>query len=359
MALADAKKSLYYKTMRRTVSVLLVLLSAIGLYFIFFSTKIPAVLEKPREIILSLHPLSIESLRKKEFPGSELVIEETLKPGSNYSRYIASYQSEGLKIFGLLTVPQGKKPETGWPVIIFNHGYIAPTEYRTTERYTAYTDAFSRNGYMLFRPDYRGHGNSEGDAEGGYGSNAYTVDVLNALSSVQQHKDADPHRIGMWGHSMGGFITLRSMVVSKNIKAGVIWGGVVGSHADLLTNWRRATSTIPATTTIASSSRRWRNMFVETFGSPEANPTFWSGISANAYLRDVSGPIALHHATGDETVPYEFSKKLYEDLQAAEKTVEYFEYKGDNHNISNNFTVAMNRSVAFFDKYVKNATSTP
>ena len=162
------------------------------------------------------HPLQITGLRKQEFPGSDIVIEQTLNPGSNYDRYIASYKSEGLKIYALLTVPQGDKPTTGWPVVIFNHGFIPPAEYRTTERYIAYTDAFSRNGYLLFRPDYRGYGNSEGQAAGGYGSNDYTIDVLNALASVKKYKDADPNRIGMWGHSMGGYITLRSMVVNKD-----------------------------------------------------------------------------------------------------------------------------------------------
>src|SRR3989344_8783598 len=97
------------------------------------------------------HPLSIETLRQGNYPGSDILIEQTLAPGSNYRRYIASYKSEGLKIYALLTVPNGTKPETGWPVVIFNHGYIPPSQYKTTERYVAYTDAFSRNGYILFR----------------------------------------------------------------------------------------------------------------------------------------------------------------------------------------------------------------
>ena len=41
-------------------------------------------------------------------------------------------------------------------------------------------------GYVVLKPDYRGHGSSEGDAVGGYGSNAYTIDVLNALSSIKR-----------------------------------------------------------------------------------------------------------------------------------------------------------------------------
>jgi hypothetical protein len=77
-------------------------------------------------------PLTIEYLRKKNYPGSAIVIEQELSPGSNYNQYIASYQSEGLKIYALLTVPRGEKPDTGWPVIIFNHGFIQPRVYTTT-----------------------------------------------------------------------------------------------------------------------------------------------------------------------------------------------------------------------------------
>lgn len=297
------------------------------------------------------HELTIESLRKGKYPGSDIVIEQTLSPGNSYQRYLASYISEGLKIYALLTVPNGAKPESGWPVILFNHGYIAPAEYITTERYLAYTDAFSRNGYIVFRSDYRGHGNSEGQAAGGYGSNGYTIDILNAISSIKKFKDTDPDRIGMWGHSMGGFITLRSMVASKDIKAGVIWAGVVVSYDDLLNNWRRRGGTpFPSP---SGARRSWRQSLTELYGDPKQNPEFWNSISANSYVSDISGPIQLHHGTADSSVPVAFSEKLESQLKNAGKTVEFFTYEGDDHNISNNLSLALQRSVAFFDTYVK------
>ena len=43
------------------------------------------------------HPMSIPALRQMAYPGSEIIIEETLEPGSNYNRYYASYLSEGLR----------------------------------------------------------------------------------------------------------------------------------------------------------------------------------------------------------------------------------------------------------------------
>ncbi|MBT3338403.1 MAG: alpha/beta fold hydrolase [Anaerolineae bacterium] len=307
------------------------------------ATPIPTATPNP-------HPLSIERMRADSYPGSEIVIEEELTPGSNYSRYYASYQSEGLTIYGLLTVPNGEKPATGWPVIVFNHGYIPPDVYKTTERYVAYVDMLARNGYIVFRTDYRGHDRSEGEARGPYGNPDYTIDVLNAVAAIKQFPDANPERIGMWGHSMGGYITLRSMVVSPDIKAGVIWAGVVVSYPDLLTKWRRGDGASPIPTPRPGS---WRLTIFDTYGSFEENPEFWSAISSNSYVADISGPIQLHHGSADKDVPLEFSEILFYELLEAEQFVELYKYEGDNHNISNNFNLAMERTIEFFDRYLK------
>jgi len=296
------------------------------------------------------HPLEINVMRAREYPGSDILIETVLDPGVNYNRYLVSYLSEGLKIYALMTIPSGEKPPTGWPVVIFNHGFIPPDVYVTTERYIAYVDLIARSGYIVFRSDYRGHGNSEGEAGGAYSRPDYTVDVLNAVASMKKHLDADPNRIGMWGHSMGGYITLRSMVTTTDIKVGVIWAGVVASYPDLLTKWRRGTgSAVPPTPRPGS----WRMSLVDIYGSPEENPEFWNSISANSYLADISGPIQLHHGTADADVPLEFSEWLFFQMLDAEQYVELYKYEGDNHNISNYFSTAMQRTIEFFDRYLK------
>jgi dipeptidyl aminopeptidase/acylaminoacyl peptidase len=129
--------------------------------------------------------------------------------------------------------PNSEPPEGGYRAIVFNHGYIPPSQYKTTERYLAYVDYLAKNNFVVFKIDFRGHGNSEGNATGSYFSNGYTVDAINAVKSLQKLNYVNKNRIGMWGHSMSGNVTLRSMLVSPDIQAGVIWGGAVYSYEDL------------------------------------------------------------------------------------------------------------------------------
>jgi uncharacterized protein len=299
-----------------------------------------------------LHPLSIAAMRARRYDASELRYEATLEWGRGSERFIASYLSEGNRIYGLLSVPRGEPPPSGWPAIVFNHGYIPPSVYRTVEDYESHVADLGAHGYVVFKPDYRGHARSEGRAGGGYGAPDYAVDVLNAVAALRSRPDVDPNRIGMWGHSMGGHITLRAMVVDPGIKAGVIWAGVVTPYDYLVDSWRRPGATPTPDPTRRSVSWRWQ--LLDTYGTPAENPAFWASISANSYLADLGGPLQIHHGTADETVPYEMSEMLYEQMAAANRLARLYLYEHDDHNFSFYYGQAMERTIVFFDQYVKN-----
>lgn len=299
------------------------------------------------------HPLQISEMRKKEYPGSEIVTEKTLRSGNGFQRYVVSYESEGLRIKGILAIPNGDPPAGGWPAIVFNHGYIRPETYRREEKYVAYIAGFASKGYVTFMPDFRGHQDSEGLPLGAYFSPAYTTDALNAFYSLAKYPDVNPERIGMWGHSMGGNITLRSMVVVRDVKAGVIWAGVVASYEDMLSNWRRGRPWRPSRRE-NMAHRPSRDDLMEEYGEIDENRAFWESISPIFFVSDISGPVQLNHGLADNSVPWEFSESLKLALEDVDKEVDYYLYQGADHNLSGSaFGPAMNRSVEFFDKHLK------
>jgi len=301
-------------------------------------------------------PISIEYLRSLKIEGSDLKIEQTLSDGYNYKKYIASYLSEGFKIYGLLTVPKADMPQGGFSAIILNHGYIPPTQYVTTEKYVAYVDYLARNEFVVFKIDMRGHGKSEGLATGSYFSNGYTIDVISALKSLQKDTRINPQKIGLWGHSMSGNLILRSMLVNEDIKAGVIWAGAVYSYEDFAkygisdNSYMRRSQ---MTQQVEESPNRERSAEVQNLRerSQEIDFTteFWKSISLTQNLKYLNAPIQLHHPINDDVVNIGYSRDLKTSIENAGKQVELFEYKGGGHNIdSPYFEQAMQRTVEFF-----------
>ncbi len=302
--------------------------------------------------------IDIDYLRSLTFDANAPAIEEKLANGANYSRYIASYESMGNTIYGLLTIPNQDPPEGGFPAIVFNHGYIPANQYQTTERYLAYVDNLARNGFVVFKIDLRGHGNSEGTPNGSYFSNGYTVDAISALKSLQKMPEVNPGRIGMWGHSMAGNLVLRAMEVSSDIKAGVIWSGAVYSYEDYAQYRLHDSSYVPRETTEEEQRHRYDDSsevmeevrkLRENPDEVDFNSQFWKNISLTSNINYLQSPLQLHHAVNDPVVNIGYSRDLAKVLEENGKVFEEYEYDGGGHNIeSPYFETAMARTVEFF-----------
>ncbi|OGF99652.1 hypothetical protein A2153_03805 [Candidatus Gottesmanbacteria bacterium RBG_16_38_7b] len=78
------------------------------------------------------------------------------------------------------------------------------------------------------------------------------------------------------------------------------------------------------------------------------------GSSPADYLHYITSPISLHQGLSDTEVNPDWSKELNEALLKEDKTIEFFEYPGQDHNFRNlGWDVISKRTVDFFDRYLK------
>lgn len=306
----------------------------------------------PTESLTTSSPLAIAAMRQKAYPGSQITFVQTLSSGANFNRYLVSYLSDGLTIYGLMTVPTGQKPEGGWPVILFNHGYIPPASYSTDASYSIMVDPLAAAGYIVFKPDYRGNGNSQGTPTQPYITPDDVTDSMNALASIEKYKDANAQKIGVFGHSMGGNITLHELVITHVFKAAELMAGVVGNETSILQWWDHRIAVHSIVGNDLDTSYVVTQM-VKDHGTPSSNPAYWNAIDPTQFLSYISAPVQIQVGSADEDVPITFSTSLYSSLQGAGKSAMFHEYSGADHNLAPDTAAAMEATITFFNQYLK------
>lgn len=299
------------------------------------------------------YDLTIDGIRSTPIDDTTVTIDRQIATNANYTSYLAHYQSQGLRINGLLTVPRASKPADGFPAIVFMHGYIPPAQYQTIARYVSYVDYLARNGFVVFKIDYRGHGDSEGEPGGSYYSADYVLDTLAAVNALQHYDQVNPQAIGLWGHSMSGNVALRSAVSQPDIKAVVIWAGAVYSYEDFMA-YRLNDNSFVRTPGATTSSQRRRQQLFDTEGEVDMTKPFWQAMAPTNYLDDLVAPIQLHHAENDTVVNVRYSQDLTTKLEAAGKPHELYVYSSGGHDIEGSaFGTAMRRTVDFFTTHLR------
>lgn len=305
--------------------------------------------QSPTPTPFQFQELTIPYLRSREYK-SRLGEQTVNYRSATYTAYDTRYDSDGLRINGLLTIPNGQAPGGGWPAIVFVHGYIPPAQYGN--QYYDYVDYLAGNGYVVFKIDLRGHAQSEGEPGGAYYSSDYIIDTLNARAALQSADFVNPDKVGLWGHSMAGNVTLRSLVTRPEIPAVAIWGGAVFTYADRLQYGIQDGSYVPPAQT--TNRQRQRQRLRDAYGEFDRDHWFWKQVTPINYLNDVKGAISLHHAVNDDVVNIGYSRGLNDILNATKIPHKLNEYPSGGHNISGaSFVQAMQDTVAFYDRHLK------
>lgn len=304
----------------------------------------------------ALEPYTIEAMRARDYPASRINIVATYAATETFIRYLIEYESDGLTITGVMQVPQGTGP---FPVIILNHGYIRQQDYWSGYETWEAAGYLNARGYLTIAPDFRSWGGSDWGLSLFHGG--LTVDVLNLLSALDSVPQADTSRIGMWGHSMGGGVTMKVLAVADDlIDAAVLYATNSADDADLVGYYG------PGCLANRPAGRRCNRGEVipedvdatlyETYLTAAADASFLRRTSPWWVLSDIDTPIQIHIGTADTVLPGQWSSKLYNALEAMGKNATLFWYDGQDHTFRGAaWTRYIERTAAFFDSYVMNA----
>lgn len=320
-------------------------------------TQTPTVAE-------AIQPYTIEGLRQRVFKSGKITLLSELEKTEIFTRYRISYASDGLTITGILQIPAEGTPP--FPVIVMNHGYFNRSAFSSGDGTDRAAEYLNRHGYLTISPDYRSWGDSDVGSSLFYSGLA--IDVVNLVQAIPSIPQADPERIGMWGHSMGGGVTMRVLMLDTPVRAAVLYSTVSADFADVIQRWGMGCIGDIATGEqlygCNSSDIIPEDLppsLLEAYKVAARDPDLLREVSPFDHLDLVSVPVQIHYGTEDGksygSTPPDWSRKLDQGLIDAGKEVELFAYEAQGHSFFADAWVAfMERSAQFFDRTVKNPT---
>jgi pimeloyl-ACP methyl ester carboxylesterase len=129
--------------------------------------------------------------------------------------------SDGLKLAGIVRVPEGIGPGERRPAFLVLHGFGSNKDAGNVK---GPCDLLGSLGYITLRFDFRGCGESEGEA-GRLICLEQVSDTRNALTFMAGHADVDPDRIAVVGSSFGAAVAVYAAGVDQRIAAVISSGG--------------------------------------------------------------------------------------------------------------------------------------
>jgi dipeptidyl-peptidase 4 len=239
----------------------------------------------------------------------------------------APYVAENsLPEFGTLTAVDGQK---------LHYRLFRPNHFDTSKRYPAIVDVYggpgaqrvlnnwngssftqilTRAGYVVFQLDNRGSA-SRGTAFQApihdRLSEAEVADQVQGARWLGSQRFVDPARIGVWGWSYGGYLTLMLMFKAPD----VFQTGVAGAP---VTDW-------------ALYDTHYTERYLD---KPQENPAGYASSSVLPFAKDLKGKLLVMHGMADDNVLFLHSTKLFRKLQDLGKPFNVMVYPGAKHGLT-------------------------
>jgi len=222
--------------------------------------------------------------------------------------------ADGFPMPALMLKPKDFRPDRKYPVILYVYGGASiPTVTNVWQGDLLFSQLLLAEGYIVLKVDNRSataiSKRLENTVVGKVGE-PETADLLDATRWLKAQPWVDAGRIGVWGSSNGGWMTLNLMTRSQEFKAGISIAPV--------TDWRYYDT-------------KWAEAFLQT---PAENPEGYARTSMVKRAGDLHGRLLLIHGTYDDNVHPQNTQAFIDALVKAGKLFDMMIYPMQKHGIS-------------------------
>ena len=254
------------------------------------------------------------------------------------TRAVRWTSTDGTAVEGLLVRPPGASERGALKTLVLLHG--GPYTERFALAFQALPQYFAAHGYQVFMPNFR--------SSGGYGT-AFMVrrrsdwggqdwrDVTTGVDSLVRRGLADPNRLGIFGHSYGGYLTAWAITQTTRFDAACVSAGAV----DLGAFYGQ------------SDIQKYRAF--EFQGAPWETPENWTRSSPITYIKNARTPTLILVGEDDRRVPYPQAQQLFRALTGLRVQTEFVHYPREGHGVREPRHRAdqMMRMLAWWDRWIR------
>jgi dipeptidyl aminopeptidase/acylaminoacyl peptidase len=228
-----------------------------------------------------------------------------------------TWTSEGQSVQGWLIFPPSAQAGVRYPIVTYIHGGPAFAHYALYPSGPfAFQGVLAARGYIVFEPNPRG---SYGAGEAFTRANVKDFgggdlrDILSGLDAVGQTIPVDPRKLGIFGWSYGGYMTMWALTQTNRFKAGVAGAG--------LSDWLSYYGTNEIDT--------W---MIPYFGaSVYDDPQVYAKSSPINFIKQVKTPALMLAGDRDAEVPVTQSYEYWHALRDLNVPTQLVIYPGEGH----------------------------